>query len=117
MINYGVHTCSSRFLFHVYKCYRWGREYHPTTFYSQLSMTNHNFANFSQRKDNTTDLPTPKSAVSMCFMPPDVIRTTHARIVQGPDDLSARYIMPLDEAKRRKEGAPCMVASLEIKKN
>ena len=52
------------------------------------------------------------------FDAPDVIRTTRARIVQGPDDLSARYAMPLDEAKRRKEGAPCMVASLEeFKKN
>ena len=45
------------------------------------------------------------------FDAPDVIRTTRARIVQGPDDLSARYAMPLDEAKRRKEDTPCMVAS------
>jgi len=51
-------------------------------------------------------------------MPPDVIRTTHARIIQGLDDLSVWYSMPLDEVKRRKEGAQYVVVSLEeIKKN
>jgi len=80
-------------------------------------MMKHNFANFSRQKNAKTDLPTPMLALSMYLMPPDVTRTTRAasraRIVQGPDDLSARYVMPLDEAKRREEGTPCMAASLE----
>src|SRR5258708_3183398 len=71
--------------FQVYKHCRQAQEYHSTTFYSQLSMTKHNCANFSRQKDNTTDLPTPISALSMRLMPPDVKRTTRARIVQGPD--------------------------------
>ena len=80
-------------------------------------MMKHSFANFSRQKDNTADLPTPMSALLMCLMPPDIIRMTHARIVRDQDDLSARYVVPLDEAKRRKEGTPCMVASLEEFKN
>jgi len=52
------------------------------------------------------------------FDAPDIIRTTHARIIQGPDDLPARYVMPLDEAKKRKEDARYMVARLmEFRKN
>ena len=81
MINYGVHTCSSIVLFHVYKCYRWGREYHPTTFYNQLSMMRHNSAKFSRQKNAKTDLPTPMLALSMCLMPPDVTRTIRAASV------------------------------------
>ena len=80
--------------------YRRDWVYHSTTFYSQLLMMKHNSANFSRQKDNMTDLPNPMSALSMFLMPPDGIRMTHARIVQGQDDLSARYDMPLDEAKR-----------------
>ncbi|GBE83207.1 hypothetical protein SCP_0502540 [Sparassis crispa] len=52
------------------------------------------------------------------FDAPDVIRTTRARVVKDEIDLSAKYVMPLSEGRRRKEGAPAMVATLEdFKKN
>ncbi|KDR74215.1 hypothetical protein GALMADRAFT_123653 [Galerina marginata CBS 339.88] len=52
------------------------------------------------------------------FDAPSTIRTTRARIVQGKEDLSANYVMPLSEDTRRKEGAPSIVADLEeFKKN
>lgn len=44
--------------------------------------------------------------------PPD-IRTTRARVVQNEFDLSEKYLMPLTETKRRKEGTPAMASSLE----
>lgn len=49
--------------------------------------------------------------------PPD-IRTTRARVVLNDEDLSAKYVMPIPAERRRKEGEPAMVASLEeFKKN
>ncbi|OBZ73133.1 hypothetical protein A0H81_06697 [Grifola frondosa] len=52
------------------------------------------------------------------FDAPDDIRKTRARIVADEADLSAKHIMPLPEGRRREEGAPCIVSSLdEFKKN
>lgn len=47
------------------------------------------------------------------FDAPVDIRSTRARVVKDEDDLSAKHIFPLDNAKRRKDGEPCMVNSLE----
>jgi len=47
------------------------------------------------------------------FDAPTDIRTTRARVVQNEFDLSEKYLMPLTEARRRKEGTPAMVSSLE----
>ena len=47
------------------------------------------------------------------FAAPDAIRVTRARVIQGKEDLSSQYLMPLSEINRRNEGAPCMVADLE----
>src|SRR5258705_536746 len=43
------------------------------------------------------------------FAAPDVIRVTRARVVQGKEDLSSQYVMPLSERNRRKEGASRIV--------
>jgi hypothetical protein len=52
------------------------------------------------------------------FAAPDATRVTRARVVQGKEDLSSQYVMPLSEKNRRQEGAPCIVADLEaFKKN
>jgi hypothetical protein len=46
------------------------------------------------------------------------IRLTRARLVRGDEDLSAEYVMPLSEDRRRKEGSPAMADSLdEFKRN
>jgi hypothetical protein len=47
------------------------------------------------------------------FDAPADIRTTRARVVQNEFDLSEKYLMPLTEARRRKEGTPAMASSLE----
>lgn len=47
------------------------------------------------------------------FAAPDEIRVTRARVIQGKEDLSSQYVMPLSEINRRNEGTPCMVADLE----
>lgn len=52
------------------------------------------------------------------FDAPEDIRTTRARVVENDVDPSSRYVMPLTEACRRKEGDPAMVSSLdEFRKN
>ena len=52
------------------------------------------------------------------FAAPDAIKTTRAGVVQGKEDISSQYVMPLSADNRRQEGAPCMVADLEeFKKN
>jgi len=72
---------------------------------------------FATDKQNTR-LADPHVGLVDVFDAPDVIRTSRARVVQGSEDLSAHYVMPLNEVNRRKEGAPCMVKSLEeFKKN
>ncbi|KAI1782779.1 ankyrin [Ganoderma leucocontextum] len=52
------------------------------------------------------------------FDAPDDIRKTRARVVNDDADLNAHHILPLSKDRRRKEGEPSMVASLdEFKKN
>lgn len=52
------------------------------------------------------------------FDAPPELRTTRARVVKDEEDLSAKYVMPLAEENRRKEGTPSTVADLdEWKKN
>lgn len=47
------------------------------------------------------------------FAAPDFIRKTRARAVHDEDELSAKYIMPLSDEQRRKDGEPCMVANYD----
>ena len=47
------------------------------------------------------------------FDAPGDIRTTRARVAQNEFDLSEKYLMPLTEASRRKEGTPAMASTLE----
>ena len=52
------------------------------------------------------------------FEAPSDIRTTRARVVKDDQDLNAKYVMPVADDKRKKEGEPCMVSDLgEFKKN
>ena len=52
------------------------------------------------------------------FEAPSDIRTTRARVVRDDQDLNAKYVMPVADDKRKKEGEPCMVSDLdEFKKN
>jgi hypothetical protein len=46
------------------------------------------------------------------FEAPSGIRTTRARVVKDDQDLNAKYIIPVPEDKRKKEGEPCMVSDL-----
>lgn len=47
------------------------------------------------------------------FDAPQDIRTTRARVVRDEFDLNEKYIMPLSETRRRKEGTPAMAVDLE----
>jgi hypothetical protein len=47
------------------------------------------------------------------FDAPVDIRTTRARVVQNEIDLSDKYLMPLTQSRRRKEGTAAMASSLE----
>ncbi|KIJ65131.1 hypothetical protein HYDPIDRAFT_153095 [Hydnomerulius pinastri MD-312] len=52
------------------------------------------------------------------FNAPGAVRATRARVVADEQDLSAKYVMPLPNKRRRAEGAPATVADLdEFKKN
>ena len=52
------------------------------------------------------------------FDAPDDIRKTRARVVTDEADSNVHHILPLSEDRRRKEGEPSMVATLdEFKKN
>ncbi|KAF4615928.1 hypothetical protein D9613_011323 [Agrocybe pediades] len=52
------------------------------------------------------------------FAAPASLRTTRARVVQGSEDLSAKYVMPLSNENRRAEGALSTVIDLdEFKRN
>ena len=52
------------------------------------------------------------------FEAPSDIRTTRARVVKDDQDLNAKYVMPVPDDKRKKEGEPCTVSDLdEFKKN
>jgi len=66
----------------------------------------------------STRLANPHVGLVDVFAAPASIKTTRARVVQNPEELSAQYVMPIPESLRRKEGAPCMVADLdEFRKN
>lgn len=67
---------------------------------------------FATEKSNAR-LSNPHVGLIDVFNAPADIRTTRARVVKDEEDLSARYVMPLPESKRRKEGSPAMVANLE----
>jgi hypothetical protein len=72
---------------------------------------------FATDKTNTR-LNDPYVGLVDVFAAPPEIRTTRARVVKDDQDLSAKYVMPLSESDRRKEGDPCMVNNLEeFKKN
>ncbi|EED77697.1 predicted protein, partial [Postia placenta Mad-698-R] len=47
------------------------------------------------------------------FDAPTDIRTTRARVVKNESDLSAKFILPLSEDRRRQEGAPAMVQTFD----
>ncbi|KAJ6615451.1 hypothetical protein B0H10DRAFT_2164836 [Mycena sp. CBHHK59/15] len=47
------------------------------------------------------------------FDAPSDVRTTRARVVKDEHDLSAKYVMPLSETNRRKEGTPSMAADID----
>ena len=52
------------------------------------------------------------------FAAPKAIRTTRARVVGGKEELSSKYVMPIAEMNRRKEGSHSVVDDLEqFKKN
>ncbi|KAF8905742.1 hypothetical protein CPB84DRAFT_1960271 [Gymnopilus junonius] len=63
-------------------------------------------------------LANPRVGLVDVFNAPPSIRTIRARVVKDEEDLSAKYVMPISEEARRKEGTPAMVADLEeFKKN
>jgi hypothetical protein len=46
------------------------------------------------------------------------IRVTRARVIKDDQDFSAKYVMPLSDDRRRKEGSPAMADSLgDFKRN
>jgi len=72
---------------------------------------------FATDRQNTR-LDNPHVGLVDVFQAPQALRTTRARIVADPVDLTAKYVMPLAEDIRREEGAPCIVNDLdEFKKN
>ncbi|KAF8905746.1 hypothetical protein CPB84DRAFT_1844751 [Gymnopilus junonius] len=63
-------------------------------------------------------LANPRVGLVDVFDAPPSIRTIRARVVKDKEDLSVKYVMPISEEARRKEGTPAMVADLEeFKKN
>ena len=51
-------------------------------------------------------LPDPLAGLVDVFNAVVDIRTIRARVVEDEDDIAGRYVMPLSEAQRRKEGPP-----------
>ncbi|KAI0059327.1 ankyrin [Artomyces pyxidatus] len=47
------------------------------------------------------------------FAAPSIIKITRARVVQDEDDLTAKHVMALPDARRRKEGVPAMVGNID----
>ena len=72
---------------------------------------------FATEKNNTR-LQNPYVGLVDVYNAPADIRTTRARVVKDDEDWSAKYVLPLLEERRRKEGTPSMAESLdEFKKN
>jgi hypothetical protein len=67
---------------------------------------------FATDKTNTR-LDNPYVGLVDVFAAPVNIRTTRARVVKDDNDLSAKYVMPLPESRRRKEGSPATTANLD----
>ena len=67
---------------------------------------------FAQDKSNSR-LTDPYVGLVDVFDAPEDIRITRARVVAGEEGLNAKYIMPLPEERRRKEGSPAMIGGLE----
>ncbi|PPQ86287.1 hypothetical protein CVT25_005508 [Psilocybe cyanescens] len=52
------------------------------------------------------------------FDAPATIRTIRARVIEGKEGLSAKYVMPVTDDDRRVEGTPFTVSDVEeFKKN
>lgn len=67
---------------------------------------------------SNTRLSNPYVGLVDVFAASSDIRITRARVIKDDQDLNAKYVMPLAEDKRRKEGEPCMVDDLdEFKRN
>ncbi|KAI0643463.1 ankyrin [Trametes meyenii] len=67
---------------------------------------------------NNSRLQDPHVGLVDVFDAPSAIRTTRARIIANEEDLAARYVLPLSDKQRRKDGEPAMVSSLdEFKQN
>ena len=65
-------------------------------------------------QDSTNDLlKDPYVGAIDVFDAPEHIRNTHARRIHTSGDVDARYIMPLADDVRRKEGSPSMVSSVD----
>ncbi|CDO72005.1 hypothetical protein BN946_scf184943.g40 [Trametes cinnabarina] len=72
---------------------------------------------FAREKDHVR-LKNPYVGLVDIFDAPADIRTTRARVVASEDELDVRYILPLSDKKRRKDGDPAMVSTLDdFKKN
>ncbi|GJE83966.1 ankyrin [Phanerochaete sordida] len=72
---------------------------------------------FAQDKKNSR-LADPHVGLVDVFDAPEDIRKTRARVVASDEDLAAKYVMALPDERRRKDGAPSMVAGLDdFKKN
>lgn len=67
---------------------------------------------FAQDKRNSR-LSDPYVGLVDVFDAPEDIRKTRARVVKDGEDTDAKYAMPLHEERRRKDGEPAMVDSLE----
>ncbi|TFK64176.1 ankyrin [Pluteus cervinus] len=67
---------------------------------------------FATEKDNAR-LKDPYVGLIDIFSAPGDIRTTRARVVKDDEDLAAKYVMPLTEVDRRKEGTSSMANDLE----
>lgn len=67
---------------------------------------------FATDKDNAR-LKNPFVGLVDVYDAPDAIRKTHARIVKNEEDLAAKYVMPLTDEQRRKDGEPCMAENYD----
>ncbi|PCH39851.1 ankyrin [Wolfiporia cocos MD-104 SS10] len=67
---------------------------------------------------NNPRLQDPHVGLVDVFDAPADIRTTRARVVKDEQDVNAKFVLPLTNERRHKDGAPAMVSSLdEFKKN
>ncbi|KAI5121633.1 hypothetical protein M0805_001162 [Coniferiporia weirii] len=69
---------------------------------------------YAQDRQNTR-LTNPYIGLVSLFDAPDSagIRSTRARIIQTEDDRTAKHLFPLNSDRRRKDGEPCVVETLD----